>query len=602
MASPSGSGAVSARSASPATDPIVRNALRYTISAREYALLHKYVISKSRALKKRAPTVDSVTKMMDGPGPNDKASQGSGKGKTGKRRVSVAPTEGGGKTVQGGNTGGADTYNTKAIRHSIRVFVATGALLKLWDIVQARVLAKKQDPATAKQQKQPLHKSPTLRLSLSLSTILLMYRLLFRFFTRLRAHLLDPTAAPFRIRNPRTAGTLTSPYAPAVGASLAGLALGIYPSQHLRVSITLFALFRALEFGWNCAEENGMIWGWEKGVNGRPDKLRTRPSWWGSWMLQPFAFGQLLHAVVFDRDCFPKPFGNIIFNNSSAYLQPKPADYPSSLQWPGTWDIVDSLAQMARSNWPAFISPILYPNKEDTLPAALSSIAPLTSGAHPLINSLSCATLHPNDPSCTRTYLTFWLKSFPPITRLFLIVYSAMLLPRFKSLYHFPVSTLHSLIANGLRMSAFVTGAVSTAWASICFFQTWFPRTFLPTQRFFLGGFLAGFWAMLEKKRGRGVFLYTTKTSIDSLWKVGTKRRWWKAMKGGDVWVFVAALMLTGVVYERDRAAIKEAAWRKGISWARGEGFKDWSVDEEDLDGEKEEGFADEVDYHGKRD
>jgi hypothetical protein len=154
--------------------------------------------------------------------------------------------------------------------------------------------------------KQRLRLSPTFRLSLSLSTILLLYRLLFRFFARLRAHLLDPSAAPFRKRNPWTASTLTSPYAPAVGASLAGLALGVYPAKQLRMSVAIFALFRALEFGWNCAEDNGMIWGWEKGLNGKPTKMRVRPWWWGSWMLQPVAFGQLLHAVVFDRDCFPK--------------------------------------------------------------------------------------------------------------------------------------------------------------------------------------------------------------------------------------------------------------------------------------------------------
>jgi hypothetical protein len=90
-----------------------------------------------------------------------------------------------------------------------------------------------------------------------------------------------------------------------VGASLAGLALGVYPSRKLRVSISLYAIFRALEFGWNCAEDNGMVWGWEKGINGKPDRKRARPSWWGSWMLQPLAFGQLFHALVFDRDCFP---------------------------------------------------------------------------------------------------------------------------------------------------------------------------------------------------------------------------------------------------------------------------------------------------------
>lgn len=166
-------------------------------------------------------------------------------------------------------------------------------------------LTAEQRSSTSTRKKQPLHKSPTLRLSLSLSTILLSYRLLFRFFTRLRLHLLDPSAAPFRHRNPRTASTLTSPYAPAVGASLAGLALGIYPAQQLRVSVAIYALFRALEFGWNTAEDSGAVWGWEKTANGKAERKRARPWWWGSWMLQPFAFGQLLHAVVFDRDCFP---------------------------------------------------------------------------------------------------------------------------------------------------------------------------------------------------------------------------------------------------------------------------------------------------------
>jgi len=234
----------------------------------------------------------------------------------------------------------------------------------------------------------------------------------------------------------------------------------------------------------------------------------------------------------------------------------------------------------------AFISPTLFPGKEDVLPPTLTAIAPLTSSAHPLITSLSCAALHPSDPSCTRTFLTFWLRSFPPLTRFLLLAYSAMVLPRFKALYHYPVSTFRHIISRALRTSAFATGSIATAWSSICFFQSWFPRTFLPTQRFFLGGFLAGFWALIERRRGRGIFLYSARMSVDSLWKVGVKRRWWRAMKGGDVWVFVLALMLTGMVYERDARAVKEGTWRKGISWVRGEGWKDWSV-EEDEDEEK---------------
>lgn len=154
-------------------------------------------------------------------------------------------------------------------------------------------------------------------MSLSLSSILFLYRLLFRFMTRLRNHLLNPQVEPFRRRNPRTTATLTSPYAPAIGASAAGLALGVLPSQQMRVSIAIYAMFRALEFGWNTCEGEGWLWGVKNG------RKRERPWWFGSWMLQPFAFGQLLHAVVFDRDCFPKvrprPSGPAVCYGSRKY-------------------------------------------------------------------------------------------------------------------------------------------------------------------------------------------------------------------------------------------------------------------------------------------
>ncbi len=147
-----------------------------------------------------------------------------------------------------------------------------------------------------------LWRSPNFRLSLSLSTILLLHRVLFRFFTRLRAHLLTPEARPFRQRNKRTSKTLTSSLAPAIGASLAGFALAINPAEQLRVTIAIYALSRAGEFVYNLAEDEGWIWRKEKGG----EKGWERPWWWGSWLLFPITSGQLLHAFVFDRDCFPK--------------------------------------------------------------------------------------------------------------------------------------------------------------------------------------------------------------------------------------------------------------------------------------------------------
>ena len=298
-------------------DPILRNTLRYTVSAQEYATLHRYILSRSSALKRSTPTPNQVEKAL---------------------QIKKKDASGTGRNV--------DDFNARAVRHALRVFVVTWLGMKGWEKISQRFMKDKEVVVAGQGKKQSFLQSSALRLSLSLSTILLLYRLLFRFLTRLRAHLMDASVEPFRRRNPKTTATLTSPYAPAVGASLAGLALGIFPSQQLRVSVAIYAMFRALEFGWNTCEMDGAVWGFKNG------RKRERPWWFGSWMLQPFAFGQLLSAVVFDRDCFPASYGDFIFKNSAAYLQPRPVDWPRSLKWPRMNQVVDSLAEMARLNWP----------------------------------------------------------------------------------------------------------------------------------------------------------------------------------------------------------------------------------------------------------
>ncbi|EHL02465.1 hypothetical protein M7I_1546 [Glarea lozoyensis 74030] len=454
-------------SAKSTADPILRNALRYTISPKEYETLHKFIISRSKVLQRNAPTVARVEKLLDRPGRDD--------------------------------------YNAAAVRASLRVFLATGAALKAWGAIKERFLGGDK----LRGRKASLWKSPNFRLSLSLSAILLLHRILFRFFTRLRAHLLTPEARPFRQRNKRTSRTLTSTLAPAVGASLAGFMLAVYPADQLRA------------------------------------------------------------------------YGDFILKYSPQYVQTRPEDYPASLPWPSTRKVVDNLAEVARLNYPPFISPILFPNST-TLPASLVSISPITSPAHPLIASLTCATLHPSDPSCLRTYLTYWLRVFPSLTRFFTAVFLVLSLPSYKRFYRAPITTLNNLASRILLYSSFVAGSIGTSWGAICFFQQLLPRHFLATQRFFLGGMLGGLWGFIVRRQARGEFLQSARASIDSLWKVGRKRGWWRGVRGGDVWLFVCSLMVINVVYERDARSLRSGVVRKGVSGLRGEGFKD-CVEEEEM-------------------
>lgn len=170
-----------------------------------------------------------------------------------------------------------------------------------------------------------------------------------------------------------------------------------------------------------------------------------------------------------------------------------------------------------------FTSPILFPNST-TLPSSLASISPITSPAHPLIQSLTCATLHPSDTSCLRTYVTYWIRIFPRLTRFFAIFFAVLSIPRYKSFYNSPILSLNSLSSRILRYATFIAGSVGTSWASICLFQQVFPKRFLATQRFFLGGMLGGMWGLVVRGDARGEFLYGARVSLDSLWKVGRKR------------------------------------------------------------------------------
>jgi len=298
MSDPSSTTSSSSGSSRPRNiDPVLRNALRYTVSAKEYKLLHQYLISRApRPVQKRTPAP--------------------------KRYEDVVKS--------------TDEYFAAAIRASARIWIGTFTALKLWEVVQEKVLMRGK-PVPPKV-KTPLWKSSNVRLASSLSLIMLFHRLLFRFLTRLRTSLLASNAESFRKRNPRISKTLTSRLAPAVGASCAGFWLGLIPAAQLRVTIAIYVMSRALEFSYNGLEEKGWF--------------KSRPWWFGSWMLMPLSCGQLLHAFVYDRDCFPASYGNFILEKSPEYIQKKPPGYEGKVPWPGTYEIVDSLAEISKLRWP----------------------------------------------------------------------------------------------------------------------------------------------------------------------------------------------------------------------------------------------------------
>jgi hypothetical protein len=147
-----------------------------------------------------------------------------------------------------------------------------------------------------------------------------------------------------------------------------------------------------------------------------------------------------------------------------------------------------------------------------------------------------------------------------------------MALPQYKSFLNSPVSFLNRLSKTILKTTAAISGAIGVSWGSVCLFAAIFPRTFLPRFRLFLGGFLGGCFQFLDRtSAGRMNALYATRLSVDSLWKVGVKHRWWKGIKGGDIMIFVAAMALLSVVHELRSEAVNDKGIKTVMKLLRGD-------------------------------
>ena len=83
-------------------DPILRNALRYTISAKEYQLLHQYLLSRAPVVKKRSIHPKRYDAIVKGP----------------------------------------DDYNVAAFRAALRLGLVTLSGLKAWEVIKARFLSR----------------------------------------------------------------------------------------------------------------------------------------------------------------------------------------------------------------------------------------------------------------------------------------------------------------------------------------------------------------------------------------------------------------------------------------------------------------------------
>lgn len=453
-----------------------------------------------------------------------------------------------------------ENQNAAAFRAATRIYLGTNYGLKAGQALLSYLSARKRSTgagsAVSAQKPIVAHRR---RFALSLALLLFFHRFLYKTFSQVRLQLLHEKVKVIRERWPRTHDLLTSRLTPGVVASLSGFALGICPKDQLRVTIVIYVLVRAAELAYKGADAVGL--------------LKHKPKWVGSWMLFALAQGQLLHAFVFDNGCFPTAYGDFLIKHTPEYVPKRPQGLSNKVAWPNSEQIVSALAEMARLKWPSYVSPVLRPGDTTTLPPTIDPVVgSITSRAHPALQHLSCALIHPAETSCFTPFLRQVLLSFNSIGRFMALYYGALSLLQIKRLFKDPISFTSRLAAQILRVTIVVCGSLAGSWGSICFFNNYLPKSFIPQFRFFLGGALSSCLAIIDRSpTGHENAMYSTRSSLDSLWKVGRRRGWWKGVKGGDVWLFVISLAMFSILLDSQRATFAKDRSMAVIRLLRGD-------------------------------
>lgn len=159
--------------------------------------------------------------------------------------------------------GDADDYLPAASRAGLRALVVGHTLLTVGEKIGEKVAERRSGVKAVKKVGGAAgwRNNGKFRSSLALAVLIVVHRVLYRFFHRLRTNLSLPQAKEFRQRYPRAAKVFLSPLCPSLMASLSGVALGIAPEGDMRVTAAVYTLVKAAEYWYNRLEELGWFQG-----------------------------------------------------------------------------------------------------------------------------------------------------------------------------------------------------------------------------------------------------------------------------------------------------------------------------------------------------
>ncbi|KAK6525074.1 hypothetical protein TWF281_011953 [Arthrobotrys megalospora] len=375
------------------------------------------------------------------------------------------------------------------------------------------------------------------RVPLSLSALLLLHRIFYYVVVRLQSRLQrgpgnSSSRAMQTLRN-----ALLSPIAPSGAAALSGVALASIPSEDARLTISIYVFTKTMEYLSNALHVSD----------------RT-PWWFGSWTLFPFAVAQLFRALLSGDSDVP-----FIYRKA---LMTFPA---SDIDQPQSHLAVSRMADVARLQFPAFNSTILFPRK-DPVTEGMKSVF---REAHPAIRHLSCAISHPKSVSCLGAWPAYCFRQFRRNAQLFSVFYSLLFLSKFGSFRGSLLAAISELVHKTIRTSAFATSAVATSWSALCLCQRLFPRKFLGPQVFYVSGFLGGLMAFIDRTQSHLLFLDAARGAMLSWWKAKRRSRYLRRLPSPDIMLFMVSIATLNVIYDLKPKAITSKGARELIELLR---------------------------------
>ncbi|ANB11101.1 hypothetical protein AWJ20_3898 [Sugiyamaella lignohabitans] len=380
------------------------------------------------------------------------------------------------------------------------------------------------------------------------------------------------------------------PLLPALLSGLvAGSAFALFP-ESAQGYAAIYLSTRTLEFVYNYLDDMGY--------------LEFKPRILKSWAIFPFAFSQLFYTFIFHPDACPNIFRRIMLRLSDGYIPTKPTGYPIDRPWPNPDQVVDGIATIARARYPKFVSPILFPNLDTTVPG-LESAEPVLSLAHPAMSTLTGALSHPTQPSEFRTYTELVLSKYSSIYKYVFGAYVVLGLLKWRA--HSKASSktseknklsstdkaskkaapslpgiLLSSVANTARTTTFIVMTAASSWYGIGLSQQVLNNKFIPVLRFRIIGFLAGLWAFADQVNGRARYMFAVRLALRSQWNVLSKdRRYAPLLKNGAAALFALSFAVLMAIFDLSPKSIPGPSLRKTLNWIKTNQYTDVTAEKE---------------------